>query len=51
LNKVMGRNLIAWLWKTCGHRQADPGERPFRSSERPGGPQRTGTPPITSVVL
>jgi len=25
LNKVMGRNLIAWLWKTCGHRQADPG--------------------------
>src|SRR5271157_1024283 len=36
---------------TCGYRQADPGKRPFRSSERPGGPQRTGKPPITSVVL
>src|SRR5271165_346223 len=25
LNKVMGRNLIAWVSKTCGHRQADYG--------------------------
>src|SRR5271157_2770498 len=25
LNKVMGRNLIAWVSKTCGHRQADSG--------------------------
>src|SRR5208282_4086700 len=25
LNKVMGRNLIALVSKTCGHRQADSG--------------------------
>src|SRR5208337_5516351 len=24
LNKVMGRNLIPWVSKTCGHRQPDP---------------------------
>src|SRR5208337_3277322 len=46
----MGRNLMAWVSKTCGHRQADPPCRPFRSSERPGGPRRTGKPTIPGLV-
>src|SRR5208282_3512980 len=36
--------------KTCGHRQADPPCRPFRSFERPGGPRRTGKPTIPGLV-
>src|SRR5271157_3192418 len=46
----MGRNLIAWVGKTCGHRQADPPCRPLRSFERPGGPRRTGKPTIPGLV-
>src|SRR5271157_5049690 len=54
LNKVMGRNLIARVSKTCGHRQADSGRikpgsetvnNPDPDSFRPQNPQQTRPQP------
>src|SRR5271157_505527 len=54
LNKVMGRNLIALVSKTCGHRQADSGRikpgsetvnNPDPDSFRPQNPKQTRPQP------